>query len=347
MSTTGFRGSASAVVAMLVTSLAGCAPQTARTPHGTARPPMPWGNFDVAGAPAAYLRVHTLNVGAGSCQVVECPSSVPLVFDCGSSGGTTTDMGEADAAAYLQAIFARSGRPRVVISHPDADHSVWIPAVMQGWLASSIWLGGRQEQYPEAVQTWMGRQQAQYVPINVGFPAGASNSGRPLQDLACGNGTYMLTVNVGSTKNDSSLMMRVVYGSFSAIFSGDATGVTQESAVSNYPQGLLTTLVTGSHHGAWTMGSNSPAWAQATQPQLLIFSAGTKYWHPRCEAANAYGAWLGQGSAHPFMCGTGGAYVTSAPTANAYDTEVDGTIVVTSDGSAVQVALGGTGAPAR
>jgi len=54
------------------------------------------------------LRVHFLNVGAGSCAVVKCPGSNAhvMIVDCGSTGATANDMNGQQTRTYIQNILA-------------------------------------------------------------------------------------------------------------------------------------------------------------------------------------------------------------------------------------------------
>lgn len=51
------------------------------------------------------MRVHILNIGAGSCQIVECPGlNKIIVADCGSKKPSDTDMTRGQIASYLNEI---------------------------------------------------------------------------------------------------------------------------------------------------------------------------------------------------------------------------------------------------
>ena len=91
------------------------------------------------------LRIHFLNTGTGSCQLVECPgpgSPSPILLDCGRFAGISShSMTEQGARTYIQDIFSRYTEPPiVVVSHGDSDHFRYIPTVMQDTSPKSIWL---------------------------------------------------------------------------------------------------------------------------------------------------------------------------------------------------------------
>lgn len=308
------------------------------------------------------MRTHFLAVGAGLCTITECPGTGtpnPILYDCGSSGGSVADLDETQAAAYVDAILKANGNaaPIVVVSHSDTDHNNWVPTVMTGRLAESIWLGGNVSSYPSAFRTWLNGQRTAGVPINDGWPAGWHNDGLPVDGLACGTGeTNVLTVNAGSNANDRSLVLELNNENYVLTLTGDATGETQNSAIANWRNlgGVRSTVLLGSHHGADTNGSNSEAWADATSPNVVVYSAGLKFFHPRCAATAVYEEWLLAADSHAFQCGLSGGWSDTTTTTDAqYVTEDTGTVVVTGDeGSDFSVTcsrsstcgLGGTGA---
>lgn len=290
-----------------------------------------------AGGPP--LRVHFLNSGSGACQVVECPGAAPIIFDCGNTGRSDPDLDLNAVVAYIQQILdASPGAPRVVLSHGDTDHYSYIPNVMGTRTPASVWLGGARADYTGPIAAWLATHQAV---IHDGFLAGHSNGGQPIAELDCGPAeTKILTVNVGTTTNSQSLVASVQHGSFVVVFAGDAVGATETSARTNYPN-LRATVLTGSHHGANTEGSNGQAWADALLPEVTVFTTGTRHGHPRCAAMTPYGpaanaqSRLRAAGGHSMVCGTGGnAYGALTTTTRAeYSTRVNGRIVIESDGA--------------
>ena len=80
----------------------------------------------------------------------------------------------------------------------------------------------------------------------------------------------------------------IEYEDFTAVFTGDAEGETEAQAINNFDSALKATIITASHHGASTFASNSQDWATAMAPEVLISSAGNRFFHPRCAATNRF-----------------------------------------------------------
>jgi competence protein ComEC len=306
---------------------------------GTAFVSKAWTTISQALAPRRQdeLRIHFLNIGAGACTVVECPgaNASPMVVDCGSTGATDVDMTRDEAGTYVRNVLSQhQAAPNVVLSHADVDHYGHIASALAGLTVASVWQGGEPNDYTSNdFPGWLADQQSRGAVIHRNFSPHFHNDGQPLgDDLSCGSAsTFVLTANTGSSKNAQSLMLMIEYADFTAIFTGDAEGQTEAQAMANYDDGIKATLMTASHHGAHTNGSNSQTWATSTAPEVLISSAGEKFRHPSCEATSRFGS-LATTKRHGTRCGRPSGYQASRTDRAHYVTEVNGAIVVTSNG---------------
>ena len=284
------------------------------------------------------LRIHFLNVGAGTCTIVECPGAdnpPPMIVDCGSLAGTVDDMDRDAARQRIQEILgARS--PNLVLSHGDRDHYGWISTVLADIQVQNIWQGGDPDEYTEdEFPVWLADQQANGATVHQKFLPNFHNDDNPIgEELHCGDASvFILTVNTGSSKNAQSLMLEIHKEDFSVFFTGDAEGRTERQARDNFDGNVDTTVLVGSHHGARTHGSNSATWAAATDPEVVIFSAGRRFGHPQCDAVNRYLGSVSEAPRHPIQCGEGSTYQPVRNSTDAvYTTEINGEIVITSSG---------------
>ena len=303
-----------------------------------------WRSDDFAPLPPKSedeIRIHFVSIGAGACQVIECPGvdATPLVVDCGStSPNTTRGLRDSEAIRYVQETLAGRGA-NVVVSHPDKDHYAYLPRAVPANKVQTLWMGGEFTAYPDDVRNWAAqvdaRSTASLQRLFADLPQNWHNAGEAVESLQCGEAlTFVLTTNNGSTSNDQSLVLSVDHGEFRSIFPGDATNASQDAALGNFPGDLLvSSLVVASHHGAVTHGSNSDAWVAATQPLYVIYSAGSSYFHPRCDAIDTFraGDTLLPAESHGFRCGDGSAWRSGPSDAAEFNTHSSGVIVVTSD----------------
>jgi hypothetical protein len=66
-------------------------------------------------------------------------------------------------------------------------------------------------------------------------------------------------------------------------------------------------------------------------PEVLISSAGNRFFHPRCAATNRFTS-LATTKTHDVRCGSSSAYTSSRTNRAHYVTEVNGAVIVTSNG---------------
>lgn len=296
-------------------------PPPADTQKVVASPPPPDRQDISAFAPDGTLRIHTLPVGAGNCQVVQCPNQNKLVvMDCGSKGRGTQGWTADDASRYIRGMIDGSTEVVVTVSHPDGDHYNYLPVVFDGVRVNSLYIGAQLSNYNDTFRNWVANEQ-RYYGMPVSSHAGFYASPTPDSVLSCwrsdgfGGRTLdapaqILAVNAGTTSNDASMVISMRYGNFSTIFTGDMTAATERAIVGAGPVApLASTVITGAHHGAESYGSNSPSWANATRPQFLMFSAGERFLHPRCSSVDNYLAYVRNNSSlHGYFCGRDGGY---------------------------------------
>jgi beta-lactamase superfamily II metal-dependent hydrolase len=288
------------------------------------------------------LRIHYLNVGSGACTLIECPGpdAPPMVVDCGSVGAFSFDLDGSRAATYIRSVLAgHATAPNVVISHPHTDHYDMIPEILDGIQAQNIWLGGDDSGYSQSgFPAWRQAQEAGHATMHINHAKDFHNDEQPMNPQALGCGlaeVYTLTVNTGDGPNPNSHVMEIRYGSFGATFTGDAEGITEAQADANFDGDIKTTVLSASHHGSSTHGSNGSHWVDATDPEIVVFSSGPLFGHPRCDVVARYDAKLSPAPPHPVHCGdnTGFRHEGDSRLAK-YVTATNGLIVITSDGSA-------------
>jgi competence protein ComEC len=258
-----------------------------------------------------------------------------MIVDCGSTGATTTDLDAKLTRDYIRNVLSsHTTAPNVVLSHADLDHYGHISSVLDDITVASVWQGGDVDHYADnGFPAWLARQEKGGVMLKRNFPPHFHNGGNPIgADLSCGDAsTFVLTVNTGSSRNAHSLVLMIEYQDFTAVFTGDAEGSTEARAITNFGTNVKATVMTSSHHGASTHASNSQDWATMTAPDVLISSAGDKFFHPRCDSVNRFTT-LATTREHSVRCGSSTAYTSSRTTRAHYVTEVNGTVIVTSNG---------------
>lgn len=298
------------------------------------------------------LRVHFLSVGTGLCTVVECPGTDahPLIYDCGNFDGIGPNaMNERETRNHVEALLSQHDQqPDVVVSHGDRDHYSWVASVLDNVQARSIWMGGESSKFTSfGYPNWLESQEQGGATVHKDLGRHWHNDGDELGNgLSCGLAdVYVLTNSSHDRDQDNdpdnadTLVLMIEYGDFSTIFSGDAEGETESRSIENFGSSLQATVLMASHHGASSHNSNSEVWADELSPDVVIYSAGTKYGHPRCRAVERYQSHIATVPRHRTICDSNREGTNTETSIRAeYMTHTSGNIVITTNGqSPIQV----------
>ena len=242
----------------------------------------------------ASIKIHTIDVGAGLCVVVEMPDPLQpvLLADCGQDVWKASDVSASLTVTRARQIIGKR-KVALIISHPHSDHYSLVDNVLDqsgsSLELSTVWLGGSLGDYHadgdrvfKRLSAFRLQQPAKVHDALARSYRSPYPGGEP--DLTFGAvKVYVLAVNesVGAPQADTngkSMVLLIKYGSFTAVLPGDADGEVQQHAVKHaMAMGLpldQVALLLGAHHGSGTYGSNNKAWATAVQPKIMVYSAG-------------------------------------------------------------------------
>jgi len=221
------------------------------------------------------LMVRLLDVGQGDAIYVEFPTGENLLIDGGTS--VMSDRGETVIVPYLRS-RGIGQLSAVAATHPDADHVGGLASVIEEIPVGMI-IRGPGESQTESYQD---------------FITAVEESGAQCIELGRGDvvrgfpGATLRALNPGEEdaqfldSNDSSLVLRLDYGSVSILFAADAEKFAEQRMLrSGAP--LDCDLMTAGHHGSRT--SNSDSFLDAVTPEIVLISCGrnNRYGHPHPE----------------------------------------------------------------
>lgn len=250
-----------------------------------------------------YTDVNILNVGAGSCAVIESPSGRASMIDIndGSDLREAAAMSPADRflrESAIRALKAKLVDPinfckrngigelwRFILSHPDGDHMAGIRRVLSGELpALNFWdiphkrtHGGRTEFKTDAAYAdWQW-----YQALRDGTLPNAPNLLNPLRgaanhfwvddDIEILSPTASLVAECDKADdwNNGSYVIRVRHGMTSVLLPGDVESKAWNDMIDNEVD-LRADVLVASHHGRKT-GFSEEAMA-AIRPTVVIIS---------------------------------------------------------------------------
>lgn len=238
------------------------------------------------------LEVHYIDVGQADATLFTFGDKA-ILYDTG-------DWKRNDTVQYLKAKNITK-LDLVIISHPHADHIGQLAEMMQTFDIDEVWMTGHEHTSnvtENALQAVLDSK-ANYVEPRTGetFKVGDMK-------LAV---THPKTIT--NQLNEESLSVLFTYGDIKFMFTGDADQAAESAMLNRHPS-LKADILQLGHHGSSTSTSNE--FLNQLDPKVAIYSAGkdNSYGHPNEDVIQRV-------KNHDITL---------------YGTDVNGTIVVSSDG---------------
>jgi competence protein ComEC len=270
---------------LLLAILSGCAlpaatapefvPADSAAPTATAPPvPAPPASASAEqvgpGVPAAsgMLVVTVLDVGQGDAMLLQHEDVTVLI-----------DTGRFDRTDVVPALRARgvSRLDLVIVTHPHADHIGQFDRVLAEFPVTEVWWSGAQ-----TTTATFGRALAALEASDARYAeprAGATTMVGPLQFEILHPGAADSLQDL----NESSISLRITFGDFRLVTTGDAQAGAERSMLARQPDRLAATVLRLGHHGSST--STTVGFLERVDPAVAIYSAGAgnQYGHPHAE----------------------------------------------------------------
>ncbi|WP_037371057.1 ComEC/Rec2 family competence protein [Selenomonas sp. AE3005] len=257
------------------------------------------------------LTVTMLNVGQGDAILIKTAEQTVLI-----------DTSDLDEQEKLRAELKKAQVKRIdklILTHPHADHIGGVDGVvLKDYEVGEVYDNGMPSK-SKLYLNYMKKLKQKNIPRH------ALTAGDVL-DLGGGVSFKVLSppkdvVEKGSKSTDNhdpnneSVVGKLIFGNFSMMFTGDAEQQAEKVMVDNFAGDLRSTLLKAGHHGSKT--SSSAAFLRAVQPEGVLIScgAGNDYGHPHKQTMKKY----------------------QSLKLKIYETDLNGTIVVTSDGKSYKI----------
>lgn len=228
------------------------------------------GNKELSPSAAGILTVRMLDIGQGDAFLLEKDGHFALI-----------DSGDVDQRPkmkeYLKQYHAGT-LDTVIITHPHADHLGGMAAVFETVKVKHLYDDGLAAPTP-TYRNYVKNIKEKEIPYS------AAKRGDKIEILP-GVSFYVLgpvhkieKKKGQSDFNNNSVVGRLVYGSFSMMFTGDAEK-EEESSILKAGGDFKSTVLKAGHHGSRT--SSSPAFLKAVDPEDAFISCGrgNDYGHP-------------------------------------------------------------------
>lgn len=210
-------------------------------------------------------RVAALDVGQGQCLVF-CAGDETVMVDCG--GGAKTDNAGDIAAQYLCA-GQRRRVDTLFLTHLHEDHANGVCRLMLQIPVERIVVPAAADPVGPELQPILelaAEQGAEVVRLDADT------------ETDCGEMHVQLFAEIARETEDGALLLRISYGDFNALVTGDAPSAV-ERALSEETSLAGTELYIAGHHGS--ASASSDALLDALGAQYAIISCGyNSYGHP-------------------------------------------------------------------
>jgi competence protein ComEC len=222
--------------------------------------------------PDGKLHVVFIDVGQGDATFIQTPSGRQILVDGGFYPTVLNDQ------LGRQMPFWDREIDLLIATHPDGDHVAGLVDVFAQYRVGQLLTNGD------------GLGESEIYDALLLVAAETNTPVRPLvagEQILIGDGVRLEVLHPAAEqtvedRNENSVAMRLVYGDFTFLFTGDGeTLAEQQMLASGRP--LEAVVYKAGHHGA--RASSSPAFLAAAQPQIIVISAGAdnKFGHPHPE----------------------------------------------------------------
>jgi competence protein ComEC len=218
------------------------------------------------------LEIHAIDVGQGDALAIRTPHGRWIVIDAGDRSDRF-DAGRSRVVPFLLQQGVREIAV-LVLTHPHADHIGGALAVFEAFdvlavvdpaipSANRVYLGTLQAGRAEGAR-WLAAREGRVVTVD----------DVALEFLAPADAT----VDDPGDPNDFSVVLRLGFGRFGALFLGDAPRAVEERLVAR--RGMTVDVLKVGHHGSATSTGDSLLSAVAARVALLSVGERNRYGHP-------------------------------------------------------------------
>lgn len=231
-----------------------------------------------AGVPR--LRITVTDIGQGDGLVVQYPGGATLAID----GGPRQD----DFSAALQ----RLGVKRLdyaVLSHAHTDHFTGLTSALDllpSDCATRVYDPGLNRSDVDGYVAFKRAAGCRYKKVGIGQTL---NLDPRVETTVLSAYAQKQSNDDSHGVNNTSVVLRLRYGRFSMLLSGDAEAEAEGGMVSGALP-LRSTILKAGHHGSCT--ASSDGYLRAVKPKYIVISAGTgnNYGLPHCQTIAKYRA---------------------------------------------------------
>jgi competence protein ComEC len=225
------------------------------------------------------LRVTFFDVGQGDAIFVETPQGHQMLIDGGPNNRVVEKVGQ-------ELPFWDKSLDLVILTHPDADHITGLVDVLQQYNVQNVlWTGIPKDTniFAEWEKALLAEDASMYI-------ASADDiivwSQDPLAFMEIISPTQNV-IAAAKEINDTSVVLKLAYGTNSFLFTGDISDVA-EGALVEEGSNVQAQILKVPHHGS--KSSSSARFLAAVQPEIGVIEVAknNRYGHPAQEVLSRF-----------------------------------------------------------
>lgn len=243
------------------------------------------------------LTVHYIDVGQADSTLLEV-DGYSILIDAGDWNSTA-------AIDYLKELQLEK-IDIAIGTHPDSDHIGQLGAIVEQFDVGEVWMSGNES------------TSNTYISTLEAIDETGTDYYEPRSGEVFDVGPIQLEIlypeEITGKANEESISLKVTFGDIRLVFTGDA-GIKEEQNMIDSGADLDAEILHLGHHGSNT--STSREFLKAVSPEVAIYSAGidNSYGHPHAEVIAS----------------------VENEGAEVYGTDVNGTIVLRTDGNSYEI----------
>lgn len=219
-------------------------------------------DYPLPGTPSGEFKVYFIDVGQADAALIVCDGKTMLI-----DGGNSADSN------LMYSFLQRKGITKldyVIATHAHEDHVGGLTGALNYAKADKVYCSTTSYS-TAAFKNFANAVKSQGKTITI--PSVGTQFS--LGSASC----TVLAVNTTSDVNNTSIVLRIVYGKTSFLFTGDAEKEVEQSMINRGVE-LKSTVLKVGHHGSYT--SSSYQFLRAVKAQYAVISCGkgNDYGHP-------------------------------------------------------------------
>lgn len=228
------------------------------------------------------LKIHFVDVGQGDCTFITTPQNKTILIDGGGSMSEEYDVGESTLLPYILD-RGYTKLDYVFISHFDQDHVGGILTILEELRVGQVYIS-KQEQDSENYQKFLKIVKDKKIQVKVLKQGDCLKIEKNLYIDILWPIEEQIQENV---LNNNAMVMKLRYGKFSMLFTGDIEAIAEEKILDFYKEKgesiLKSDVLKVAHHGSKT--STTQSFFEKVNPKICLIGVGKNnmFGHPTAE----------------------------------------------------------------